>query len=409
MTRVTALICVSLATAVTALACGSPPPTIAKAQHNEAPGAVVATDALPTIDGSIQPVAAWGKRIKYVSRSGINDSQTHVTGSLFVPRGNPPNGGWPIAVYAHSLTGSKPDCAPSLTPNLLGAADAVAVLLKDGYVVAVPDYQGLGNLGPDRTYHPYLDSATVGYNLIDSVRAVRELVPETSNQWVALGTSQGGQAAWAANELADDYGGGLKMLGSVSFSPITDINGLADAAVAGELTKEQQLALIGFLAATKTEYPGEFNLDDYRRGIVKEKWDALLACQDPTSAERAMAADQITADDLRPSGDAALAMFRGFLQKTSLPQGPTQVPMLVVYGGHDSVTPRAWTERALDRACKLGDVIQIQPEPDNINDQIDPSIALGWIADRFNSRPARDDCASFTASYESSEQRPGSG
>jgi hypothetical protein len=35
--------------------------------------------------------------------------------------------------------------------------------------------------------------------------------------------SKGGQAAWAANELAADYGAGLALQGSVSITPPTDM------------------------------------------------------------------------------------------------------------------------------------------------------------------------------------------
>ena len=90
-------------------------------------------------------------------------------------------------------------------------------------------------------------------------------------------------------------------------------------------------------------------------------------------------ADQITADDLRPSSPMATETLRGYLQKTSLPQGPTDAPMLVIYGGQDSLIPPAWNEPALDRACRMGDVIQIRMQPERGHDQIDPSMAFGWI------------------------------
>jgi hypothetical protein len=88
----------------------------------------------------------------------------------------------------------------------MGASNTVANLVNAGYVVTVSDYQGLGI---DNTYHPCLDSTTVGFNLIDSVFATRRLVPTTSVEWIAFGVSQGGQAAWAANELAENAGQGL--------------------------------------------------------------------------------------------------------------------------------------------------------------------------------------------------------
>ena len=78
--------------------------------------------------------------------------------------------------------------APSLSPSLLGLSPAVALLVRAGYVVTVPDYQGLGS---DHGYHPYLEPTTAGYNVIDAARAARKLVPEASDRWATVGVSQG--------------------------------------------------------------------------------------------------------------------------------------------------------------------------------------------------------------------------
>ena len=72
-------------------------------------------------------------------------------------------------------------------------------------------------------------------------------------------------------------GTGLNLLGSVSLAPPLDLTVFADAAAAGDLTKEQRPGFAGILAALKDEY-ASFNLDDYRRGIVQQQWDLLLSC-----------------------------------------------------------------------------------------------------------------------------------
>jgi pimeloyl-ACP methyl ester carboxylesterase len=358
------------------------------------PGSLLEAYALPLTDAQMQSASSSAARITYTSTSGIDDSHPEVSAAVFVPAGSPPPGGWPIAAFGHPPTGPAHDCAPSRSPNLMGSAATVAALLAAGYVVTVSDYQGLGL---DRTYHPFLDSATVGFNLIDSVFATRRLVPTTSVEWVAVGVSQGGQAAWAADELADNAGQGLHLVGAVSVSPIADITGLVDAAVAGELTAQQKLALHAYLASLKTEYP-DFNLDDYRRGTVRDRWDALSGClrgAEQTQTEKL--ADQIGADDLRPASAAAADTLRGFMQKTNLPQGPTAAPMLVVYGGRDPLIAASWTDRALGGACRMGDDIQIQFQPDRGAADIDISSTFAWIKDRLNGAPASDDCESFTA------------
>ncbi len=112
--------------------------------NGEAPGALAAATTLPTLDRRLLSATSLAARIEYTSTSGITDGRTQVTATVFVPRGAPPQGGWPIVVYGHATTGIQSECAPSLSPTLLGASTAIAALVKAGYLVVLPDYQGLG-------------------------------------------------------------------------------------------------------------------------------------------------------------------------------------------------------------------------------------------------------------------------
>jgi len=402
----TAMACLVLTAVVAVAGCSNnapakQEPAAAQGMHLDAdytgagqePGALSNATTLPTIDRRLRAATSLAARIEYTSTSGVTGGTEQVTGTVFVPMGKPPEGGWPVVAYAHATTGIEPECAPSLSPTLLKSSTVVTALVKAGFVVTMPDYQGLGL---DKTYHPYLDATTAGYNVIDAVRATRKLVPAASKEWVALGLSQGGQATWAANELAANYNGGLALVGSVSLAPPADITGFADAAAAGQLTPEQAPALPLILSWLKKAHP-ELNLDDYRRGIVADNWDTLLACSGPKAAERDKVTDQITPDDLRPSSPEAVDTLRNYLQKMSLPQGPTAAPMLVIYGGKDNLVPSSWTERALTAACGMGDVIDILTQPDKGHTDIDVSSAFSWINDRFKGVPAPNSCLSYTA------------
>lgn len=358
------------------------------------PGTLDDARALTHIETRLADATSLSARIIYTSTSGVDDSHPQVSAAVFVPRGTPPQGGWPIVAFGHPATGIAHDCAPSQSPTLLGSSATVADLVRAGYVVTVSDYQGLGL---DSTYHPFLDSSTVGFNLIDSVFATRRLVPATTVDWVAFGISQGGQAAWAANELADNAGQGLHLVGAVSVSPVADVEGLTDAAMDGTLTDEQKLALQGYLATLKNEYP-DFALDDYRRGMARDQWNALAACQGTAAAQRTELADHLGPDDLRPDSPAAAQTLRGYLQKTNLPQGPTDAPMLVLYGGRDPLIRPDWTERAVHRACMMGDAIELDAQPDKASGDIDLSSAFAWMHDRFAAAPAGDDCPALRAS-----------
>jgi pimeloyl-ACP methyl ester carboxylesterase len=271
----------------------------------------------------------------------------------------------------------------------MGLAAPVAQLVAAGYVVVLPDYQGLGN---DKYYSPYLEPKTAGYNMIDAVRAARKLVPNTSERWIAAGFSQGAQAAWAANELAPSYGKGLTLLGSVALAPPLDLTFVADTAAAGGLDKDQLPIYLDILASLKNSYP-DFNLDDYRHGIVKDRWDSLLQCDVLHQADRDKVFDQITPDDLRPNSVAATDALRNRLQQMSLPQQKATAPMLVVYGGKDPIISVEATSGALAAACRMGDVIDIRLQPDKGHNDLDIGVAVPWIADRFQDLPVTNSCA----------------
>ena len=396
--RVT-LACLILPIALLAPACGNdssaPTPQAASGARLQAdfsgtgPGTLLDARALPTIDRRLPATTSISGRMTYTSTSAITNSETSVTGTVFAPKGSAPPEGWPIIALGHSTSGIQPECAPSLSPDLLGLAAPVALLVQAGYVVTLPDYQGLGN---DHTYHPYLEPKTVGYNMIDAVRAARKLVPDTSDRWVAAGFSQGAQAAWAANELATTYGKELTLLGSAVLAPPLDLTFIADTAAAGGLGEELEPLYLGILAALANAHP-DFNLEDYRYGKVAERWDSLLQCDVIHARERDQAFDQITADDLRPRSPEATDALRRRLQEMSLPAQATTAPMLVVYGDSDPIIAVESTKGALAAACGMGDVIDIREQAGKGHTDLDIGVALSWIADRFQNLPVTNSCA----------------
>ncbi|KHO18310.1 hypothetical protein QQ25_29165 [Mycolicibacterium setense] len=372
--------------------CGSHSETEKADSGNTADPHHLSSASLTNVVDSVSDASASMNVITHISRSGIYDGETHFNTTVFTPKSNAPEGGFPIVVVGGRITGTTADCAPSLSPSLLDLAPTVVALLKAGYVVAVPDFQGLGkptaDTNYDDTYHPYLDATTGGYNMIDAAHAAHIAEPKTSTSWLAMGIGEGGQAAWAANELAVDYNNFEgNFVGSVSVSPISDLNGLAEAAQNSTLNDDQKVAFARFVNALHAEYPEIVNLDSYRRGAATQQWNALLGCQ-PAPTPQQIAA-QIPAGDLRPADADALNTLRGFIQKTNLPQGPAQAPMLVAYSGDEPLSPAAWTDRALAAACKMGDTITIQRQP---QPRSDSAATLSWISDRFKSTQAPNDC-----------------
>jgi pimeloyl-ACP methyl ester carboxylesterase len=355
------------------------------------PGTLVSAKTMPTLDRRLSAVTSVAAKVTYTSTSGVTNEPTSVTGTVFAPKGVPPQGGWPVIAFGHPTTGVSAGCAPSSSPNLLNLSTTILNLVDAGYVVAMSDYQGLDT---GQTYHPYLDATTAGYNLIDSVRAARKLVSEASDRWAAFGLSQGGQGAWAANELGGDYGAGVKLVGSVSLAPPLDIAGFADAAAGGTLTKDQVPVYQALLAALGHEHP-DMDLRQYARGIVADSWDALLQCDVSKADERTNIIDRVTPDDLMPATVGAADGLRAYLRQDSLPSRPLVAPGLVIYGGQDTLIPPAWTDSALQRACEMGDVVRIDLQPDRGHSDLDLSPVMGWVADRFGGDPPPNSCPSF--------------
>jgi alpha-beta hydrolase superfamily lysophospholipase len=356
----------------------------------DGPGSLV--DVKPLKD-SMAFGGANATAVRVVYRSTSSDGNpTEVSGVVAVPPGTPPKGGWPIISFGHSLLGLDTKCGPSLAKEVGGYASAMVTLLTRGYVVTMSDYQGLGVKGYD---HVPLDWVTLGNNIIDSVRAARRVLPDTSVNWAAEGSGQGGLAVWAAAQRARDYGAGLKMVGAVALSPFSDLSPLVDAASKGTLSPAQQRALIVVLQSLARDVPG-FDLDAYRSGVAKDQWDVLTNCapSDPVAAQKI--ASQVKADDLRPRDDAAATTLRDMLSATALPgnSGPAAAPVLVVYATDDTLMPQVGVARALKRACAKGDpvvVMKLIGDTTTTNYQI-ISTSMSWLASRFDGERPADIC-----------------
>src|SRR3954467_12267307 len=67
-----------------------------------------------------------------------------VSGTVSVPKGKAPKGGWPVVTWAHGTTGIADACAPSII-GTQASYDSPLLnrWLKAGYAVVRTDYEGL--------------------------------------------------------------------------------------------------------------------------------------------------------------------------------------------------------------------------------------------------------------------------
>jgi pimeloyl-ACP methyl ester carboxylesterase len=353
---------------------------------DSAPGTLIEVTPYTDVDQSIRDTGAQSLRVRYHSTSS-DGQHSIVTGALFVPAGTPPPGGWVVLAHAHA-TGINNDCGPSSSPNLFGMSTLVVGYLKSGFAVAFTDYQGLGGGG----MHVYLDNKTEGYNVIDSVRALRNAKPGLiSNRWVAVGGSQGGGASWAAAEQAPVYAPELNLVAAAHAVPAADIAGYAEMAEAESMTPFQSAAYTAILITQSRAHP-DLNMDDYRRGSVATNWDALGQCFGPRLEERNRAVMAIKPDELKPSTHEATLKLHGLLEAMAVPKRKADAPMLVVYAGKDEYINPVWTKKAIEDACKLGSRIESDFQEDKSHGTFDGSHMLDWLHDRLDGKPLTKSC-----------------
>jgi fermentation-respiration switch protein FrsA (DUF1100 family) len=185
--------------------------------------------------------------VLYSSRTP-QGQKTAVSGTVSVPKGKPPKGGWPVITWAHGTTGVADVCAPSRNSASNPATAYISYIYPDlnawlaaGYAVVQTDYQGLGTPGP----HAYLVGTGEGRSVVDIVSAARQLDPKISKRYLIAGHSQGGQSALFAAGLAQSWEPKLKLRGTVAFAPASHI--LDQASLLPALTSPSSLTALATL------------------------------------------------------------------------------------------------------------------------------------------------------------------
>jgi hypothetical protein len=149
------------------------------------------------------------------------------TGSIFLPRGEPPDGGWPVVSYAHGTVGVADQCAPSVAGFNYVELPAIEQWLAAGYAVAATDYAGIGTQG----VNAYLDGPAAAANAVDVVLAAHEFYGDVlADRWIVTGLSQGGQATYFAAHEATTRAHALDFRGAVAVAAPTHLEQLFPAA-----------------------------------------------------------------------------------------------------------------------------------------------------------------------------------
>jgi Secretory lipase len=169
---------------------------------------------------------ASSNRLVLYRSTGVTGKAVAVSGTVSIPKGHAPKGGWPVITWGHGTTGIADQCAPSRDSASNPAHTLINYAypllqrwLKAGYAVVRTDYEGLGTPG----VHPYLIGRSEGYSMLDMVRAARKLDKRLGRKVIISGHSQGGQSALFAASLAAKWTPELKVRGTVAFAPVSHL------------------------------------------------------------------------------------------------------------------------------------------------------------------------------------------
>ncbi|MBS9372816.1 alpha/beta hydrolase family protein [Rhodococcus sp. B50] len=314
------------------------------------PGSLV-TDR-PLIGAAALPSASRTHLITYLSE-GAERRPVLVSGTVAIPEGEAPEGGWPVISWAHGTTGVGDACAPSAdTPggpahSYVGRTTAMLDRwVADGYAVVQTDYEGLGTPGG----HPYMNGESAADSVVDIVRAARELDPEIGTRWVAMGHSQGGHAALYAAARGEERAPELELQGAIALAPGSRTSETAQyyasaGPAIGPALGFLPVLLLGAQAADPA-IDADAMLTDASRPLLAA---ARTGCMDDIrEAASAVPVDQVFAPDA--DLDALREYFAGQELETLTPS----VPTLVVQGTDDVLVSRTVTDEVTAALCSNG-------------------------------------------------------
>ncbi len=321
-----------------------------------------------------------------------------VSGSVSLPPGTPPEGGWPVITWTHGTTGIAPVCAPSLDTEAGPEHDYirhVAVLLdgfvRAGFAIVATDYQGLGA----GDFHPFLQGAPNARNALDMIRAARELEPSLGTRFGVMGHSQGGHAALFTAAEAPRHAPELQLVGSIAMAPGSQIAARLSAVMASrraELALPYVLYVLQSYATNfpEVELPRILTLDAMAR-LPELRVQCMTHALTATSWATAIAKDQF-----RPN--PPLAPFLGIAARNEPGGLRIATPTLVMQGGGDGTVRPQDTDATVRRLCAAGTPLTYSAFPGVDHDGVMASgaaAALDWMRARFAGQAAAGNCAAL--------------
>ncbi len=310
----------------------------APVRESTVPGTVLSSQPLSA--EQLIPAAARGYRLIYRT-TGQNGEPVVSGGSVYVPAGTPPPGGWRVVSWGHGTSGMTEGCTPNLDGGMADTFNETPQLssyLTAGYAVEATDYVGLGAEG----VYEYLGGRAAGHAVIDIVRAAQALEPALSHSYVLAGHSIGGQSVLAAAQMSSNYAPELDLHGTLAYAPTSNVDDMISALArpgvpAMPFLDGFQARLVMILAGLAHARP-ELHVGDYLSPWGKQAVDIARAGRGCMSGlDAAIAGKPIGSLFSKPISDPAItAAIQDYL---GVPTAGYHRPVALLQGASDTLQP----------------------------------------------------------------------
>jgi alpha-beta hydrolase superfamily lysophospholipase len=305
-------------------------------------GALVRSGPLPD---SLRLAGSGASRRLWYTSADWAGRATVVSGTLTVPAGTPPAGGWPVVSFGHGFGGTADSCAPSRTgPSPMERAVQEALVAR-GHAVVVSDYAGIGTPGTSSL----INGTSEGRNLVDIVLAARRVAP-LARSWVSLGYSLGGHAALFAGATADAYAPSLHLAGTISMAgflqPQMIIGPFDGYDPAGAVNPVVPFLIDGLTVTAPGDFRAGLYLTERGRQLVSE---SRRICLDAMMSRTA----GLSNADLYTDGGGLFAEFHRLYAAQEVPVVGYSRPVTLIHGLEDTI-PAAVSQVTAERLAAAG-------------------------------------------------------
>ena len=333
------------------------------------------------------PAGSTGWLVTYRTTTA-SGAAAQSTGTIYVPTAPAPSGGRLVVAWAHPTVGMGQDCTPSKAADPSVDIPGFAQMIANGWIVTSTDYVGLGTEG----VLPYLIGTGEAANVIDSVRAARDLPgTDAGSTYAVWGHSQGGHASLFTADQAQSYAPELHLVGVAAAAPAAELSSLVELQwqsyvswiIGSEVVTLWPQFTPSLSASQVATSVGPQNAAAVGGACITSDPATLLAQFGSVLVQPFFSVDPSTVPNWRTQLEA------------NTPTAPADVPVFVSQGQLDVVVLPSTTAQLEQSWCASNAAITVgwYPTADHSSvPALSANDALTWISQRFAGTPAGNTC-----------------